>query len=103
MVTAAAADAAADLAVAGVIRSLAGGRAGTARSTAATMRFRCEFRAKAATRQIRGSAGPEKRILEASLKRGISKSRAISIAVTSHFCRCVTLIYSLDAASRHVC
>jgi hypothetical protein len=64
-----------------VMRNPEGSRAGTARSIAATMRSNCAVSAKAATRQMRGSLGPEKRRDVPSDSGGVSKSSAISMGV----------------------
>lgn len=71
-----------------------GSRRGMTRSTAATIRFSCEIKAKHVTTQIRGSAGPEKIATGESSNWRRSKSSAISIAVASHSGRWVTLICS---------
>ena len=76
---------------AGAIRKREGARAGTARPTAAAMRFKCEVSANAATRQMRGSAGPEKTMAGLTEDWGISKSSASSIGVMSQCRRWMTL------------
>jgi hypothetical protein len=86
----------------GTIRSVGGRRAGSARSTAATIRFNCGVNANAATKQIRGSAYPEKKNPDEEV-RGVSKSRAISIAVTSHWGRCAMPMDYYEVTATPLC
>jgi hypothetical protein len=88
---------------AGVIRSRDGSLGGIVRSTALTMRFRCEVKAKPLTRRTRGSAGPEALDCDGSPTGSAAKSNAISMGVTSQREYCVALIGSINAVHGTTC
>jgi hypothetical protein len=78
------------------ILTAAGSRAGTARSSVVTILFNCGVRANAATRQIRGSAGPETLGPNGLLNPAVLRSSAISMGVTSQRGQRVTLTDTIN-------